>query len=65
VSEHERCLVLQEKLELAVAYHPVQRVDAGSTHSNEYVTGPDGGVRRVCGAQAILAVFPDDEGLHR
>lgn len=34
VSEHERRLVLQESLELAVAYHLVQRVNAGRTHTD-------------------------------
>src|SRR5207253_10174736 len=64
VSEHERCLVLQEEPELAVAYHLVQRVDAGSTHPDEDVTGPDGGIGHLCGAETAFAIFLDDECLH-
>src|SRR5437667_1245664 len=47
VSEHERGLVLQELLELAVADHLVQRVDAGSTYLDQDVTGPEGGFGHV------------------
>src|SRR2546428_1929440 len=54
VSEHERRLVLQEQLELTVAYHLVQRVDAGSTHPDEDVTGPDGGTQYFGGAEAAF-----------
>src|SRR5882672_4779832 len=64
VSEHERRLVLQESLELAVAYHLVQRVDAGSTHPDQDVTGSDGGIWHLGGAEAAAAIFLDDECLH-
>src|SRR5881628_3056016 len=64
VSEHERRLVLQEQLELAVAYHLVQRVDAGSTHPDKDVAGPDGGVWHLGGAEAALTISFDDECLH-
>src|SRR6266581_5264526 len=64
VSEHERRLVLQEQLELAVAYHLVQRVDAGSAHPDKHVAGPDGRVWRFGGAEAALAILLDNECLH-
>src|SRR4026209_2548682 len=63
VSEYARCLVLQEQLELAIAYQRVQRVDARGTHPDQDVTGPDGGIRRLGGAEAAFAIFLDDECL--
>src|SRR5215212_2761929 len=41
VAEHERRPVLQEPLELAVADHLVQRVDAGGAHLDQNVTVAD------------------------
>jgi hypothetical protein len=64
VPQHERRPVLQEPLELAVADHPVQRVDAGGTHPDQDVTGPDGGIWHLDGAEAAFAIFLDDECLH-
>jgi hypothetical protein len=61
VSEHERRLVLQEQLELAVADHLVERVDAGSAHPDQNVTRPDTGLRDLGGTQAVLAISLDDE----
>src|SRR5438132_11507508 len=60
VSEYERRLVLQEQLELAVAHHLVQRVDAGSTHPDQDVTGPDDPIGHFRGAQAAFAIARDD-----
>ena len=64
VAEHERRLVLQELLELAVADHLVQRVDAGRAHPDQDVTAADVGLGYVGGAEAVLAVLLDDECLH-
>src|SRR5438046_2648592 len=64
VSEHEGRPVLKQQLELAVAYHLIQRVDAGSTHADQDVTGPDGGIWHLGGAEAALAISLDDECLH-
>src|SRR5687767_5123899 len=64
VPEHERRLVFQEPLELAVAYHLVQRVDAGCIDPHQDVTWPDGGIWDLSGAEAVLAIFGDDECLH-
>jgi hypothetical protein len=64
VSEHERQLVLQEQLELAVAYHLVQRVDAGGTNPHQDVTRSDGGIRHLGAAEAVFAIFLADECFH-
>ena len=64
VAEHERGLVLQEPLELAVADHLVQRVDAGGAHLDQHVTVADLGLGYVGGAESVLAVVLDDECLH-
>ena len=64
VAEHERGLVLQEPLELAVADHRVQRVDAGGAHLDQHVTVADLGLGYVGGAESVLAVVLDDECLH-
>jgi len=64
VAEHERGLVLQEPLELAVADHRVQRVDAGGAHLDQHVTVADRGLGYVGGAKSIVAVPLDDECLH-
>ena len=64
VAEHERGLVLQEPLELAVADHLVQRVDAGGAHLDQRVTVADLGLGYVGGAESVLAVPLDDECLH-
>src|ERR1043166_3035002 len=64
VSEHERRLVLQDSPELAVAYHDVQWVDARSTHPDKDVTGSDGGIWYMSGAETPLAIFCHDECLH-
>jgi hypothetical protein len=64
VTEHERCPVLQELLELAVADHLVQRVEAGVAHLDRHVTVANVGLRYVGGAQSVLAVPLDDECLH-
>jgi hypothetical protein len=64
VSEHERCLVLQEQFELAVADHLVERVDARSTHPDEHVLRPDGRPGHVGGAETARAVLLHDEGPH-
>ena len=47
VAEDERPLVLDELLELAVADHLVQRVDAGRPDVDQDVAGPDGRQRDV------------------
>ena len=64
VAEHERRLVLQEQLEFAVAYHLVQRVDAGGANSNKDVTGLNDGVWDLGGTEAAFAILLDDECLH-
>src|SRR5205814_1450729 len=64
VAEHERGLVLQEPVELAVADHLVQRVDAGGAHLDQHVTVADLGLGYVGGAESVLAVPLDDECLH-
>ena len=64
VAEHERGPVLQEPLELAVADHLVQRVDAGGAHLDQHVTVADLGLGYVGGAESVLAVVLDDERLH-
>ena len=64
VAEHERGPVLQQPLELAVADHRVQRVDAGGAHLDQHVTVADLGLGDVGGAQSVLAVVLDDECLH-
>src|SRR6188474_1868523 len=64
VSQHERRSVLEEPLELAVAYHLVERVDAGSTHADQDITGADGGIWQLSSAKAIFPVPLDDECLH-
>ena len=64
VAEHERGLVLQEPLELAVADHLVQRVDAGGAHLDQHVSVADLGLGYVGGAESVLAVVLDDECLH-
>src|SRR5690348_6830217 len=64
VPEHEWCLVLKEQLELAIAHHLVQRVDASGSHPDQNVTGPDGGREHLGGAEPAFAIFLDDESLH-
>jgi hypothetical protein len=64
VAEHERRLVLQEPLELAVADHLVQRVDAGGAHLDQHVTLADLGLGYFGGADSVRAVVLDDECLH-
>src|SRR5215218_4307094 len=64
VAEHERGPVLQEPLELAVADHLVQRVDAGGTDLDQHVTVADLGLGYVGGGESVLAVVLDDECLH-
>ena len=64
VAEHERGPVLQEPLELAVADHLVQRVDAGGAHLDQHVTVAELGLGYVGGAESVLAVVLDDERLH-
>ena len=64
VAEHERGPVLQQPLELAVADHLVQRVDAGGADLDQHVTVADLGLGDVGGAQSVLAVLLDDECLH-
>jgi hypothetical protein len=62
VAEHERGPILQEPLELPVADHLVQRVDAGGAH--QHVTIADLRLGHVGGAQSVLAVLLDDGCLH-
>jgi hypothetical protein len=50
VAEHERCPVLQELFELAVADHLVERVDAGGAHLDQHVIVTDLGLTYVGGA---------------
>jgi hypothetical protein len=64
MAQHERGLVLQEPLELAVADHLVQRVDAGGAHLDQHVTVADLRLGYVGAAQSVLAVVLDDERLH-
>jgi hypothetical protein len=64
VPEYERKLVLQELLELPVADHFVQRVDAGGAHFDQDVPVSDRGLGHLSGAGAVLAVLLDDECLH-
>src|SRR5687768_11529330 len=64
VTEHEWRLVSQQQLELAVADHPVQRVDSGRTNPNEDVARTDRGFRYMGGAEATLAVLRNDECVH-
>jgi hypothetical protein len=64
VTEHERSPVLQKLLELAVADHLVERVDAGGAHLDQHVTVADLRLRYLGGAQAVFAVLLDDECLH-
>jgi hypothetical protein len=64
VAEHKRSPVLQEPLELAVADHFVQRVDAGGAHLDQHVTVADLRLGYVGGAKSVLAVLLDDECLH-
>jgi hypothetical protein len=64
VAEHERGPVLQELLELPVADHLVQRVDAGGAHLDQHVILADLRLGYLGGAQSVLAVLLDDECLH-
>src|SRR3954453_5115219 len=64
VPEHERGPVLQEALELAVADHLVQRVDAGGAHLDQHVAVADLGLGYVGDAESVPAVVLDDECLH-
>ena len=48
-------------LELAVADHLVQRVDASGAHLDQHVTLADLRLGYVGGAQSVLAVLLDDE----
>ena len=64
VAEHERGPVPQELLELAVADHLVQRVDAGGAHLDQHVTVTDLRLGHLGGAQPVLAVLLHDECLH-
>ena len=63
VAEHERALIPQQPLELTVADHRVQRVDARGAHLDEHVTGADVGLGYIGGAKTVLAVALDDESL--
>ena len=64
VAEHEGRLALDQPLELAVAGHLVQRVDARGAHPDEDVASSDGRLGHVGGARTVLAVLLDDECLH-
>jgi len=64
VAEHERRLVLQELLELAISDHLVQGIDADGAHPDEDVSGPDLGLGYVGSAHAVLAVPLDNVCLH-
>ena len=64
VAECEGSLVLQELLELAVANHLVQRIDAGTGDPDEDVAVADRRLRDIGGPQAVLAVPLDNERLH-
>ena len=64
VAEHEGLLVLQKLLELTVADHLVQWIDAGRNDSHQDVGVADLRLGYVGGAQAVLAVLRDDECLH-
>ena len=64
VTEDERRLVLQELLELAVADHLVQRVDAGRSDVDEHVPWAHRGDRDVAQLERAGAVAGDGEGFH-
>jgi hypothetical protein len=64
VAEHEGRLVLDQPLELAVAGHLVQRVDARGAHPDEDVASSHDGLGHVGGARTVLAVLLDDVSLH-
>ena len=57
VAEHERLLVLDELLELAVADHLVQRVDACRADLDQHVTVADLRLGDVGGAEPSLPYF--------
>jgi hypothetical protein len=61
VAEHERAPVFQEPLELAVADHRVQRVDARGTHLDQHVTIADLGLGYIGSTESVLAISLDDE----
>lgn len=65
VAEGERALVLDELLELAVADHLVERVDARRAYVDEDVAGTDRGSGHLRGCQTVGAVVGDDECLHQ
>jgi hypothetical protein len=64
VADHEGSLVLQELLELTIANHLVQRVDAGCTHSHQDVIVANFGFGYVRGPKAVLTVPSYDDCLH-
>jgi hypothetical protein len=64
VAEHERGPVFQEPLELPVADHLVQRVDASGAHLDQHVTVADLRLGYIGGVEPVLAVMLDDECLH-
>jgi hypothetical protein len=64
VANHEGGLVLQQLLELTVADHLVQWVDAGRAHPDEDVIAANLRFGNLRGAETILAVPRDDECLH-
>jgi hypothetical protein len=64
VADHDGGLVFQQLLELTVADHLVQWVDAGRAHPDQDVTAANLRFGNLGGAETVLAVLRDDECLH-
>jgi len=65
MAEGEGALVLDELLELPVADHLVERVDAGRPYVDQDVVRTDLRCRDLGQSEPVRAVVGDDEGLHR